>query len=562
MLLSKDPGARAVPPKQLLERFARVEAGDWAPLLAPPGRRRSGGDRGRPPAGSDEELSQRCARAHALVQQGEVSAARQVLTANTIAPGTEATLAELRGPARRLAEPRGPLREDLAAVAPEPSWLESDKLQRNLRGCRRGAAPGPHFGIGVNMGKTKVCNAAGAGPPDVRDLGTEQDRVWVGDTAAPPHEQGAGFLVTPVGHAAFVCHHMRPLLADHRVLLHRLCQVGDLQTAWLLLSMCANPRANFYWRAMAPKRTRSSSRQPTTSTWKKAVTDLLGAPEDELATRERGREVAQLPLCLGALGLRCAVRMAPAASWASWADCLLMLQERAPAFAADTCRALYAGASGLPPGLRQAAEARVFTVLPTSEPMRVPPAELRVLLLRCLRLDVQFAAGACSGGESGGEPFLRDLNVNGVGAGDGRRLEVIASGAPLWGGAQLAVDAALVWPLGRGGAAHPRAADEGGAWLREARGRKQIACPELLGARRCGLLVLGLEAVGRRSQEALQFVRLLADCKARPAPELLRASAKAAWIQLWTGLASEAAQRAFAASLLHLPLDHALADAR
>ncbi|CAK0843435.1 unnamed protein product [Prorocentrum cordatum] len=185
MLLSKDPGARTVPKEQLMERFARFEAGDWAPLLAFPSPKAS---RRRPRAAagrSDEELSQCCARAHALAQQGEVSAARQALTASAIAPGTEATLAELRGPARRLAEPRGPLRADLAALALEPLFLESDELLRNLRGCRRGAAPGPsglagehlHCGIGVNMGKTK--------------------------------------------------------------------------TAWLLLSMCANPRANFYLRTMA-----------------------------------------------------------------------------------------------------------------------------------------------------------------------------------------------------------------------------------------------------------------------------------------------------------------------
>eukprot|EP00959_Pyramimonas_sp_CCMP1952_P426630 8935362-Pyramimonas_sp.AAC.1 len=64
MLLSKGSGARAVPKEQLLERFARFESGDRATLLAPPARGRCGGN--RPPAGSDEELSQRCARARAM----------------------------------------------------------------------------------------------------------------------------------------------------------------------------------------------------------------------------------------------------------------------------------------------------------------------------------------------------------------------------------------------------------------------------------------------------------------------------------------------------------------
>ncbi|CAK0791767.1 unnamed protein product, partial [Prorocentrum cordatum] len=70
---------------------------------------------------------------------------------------------------------------------------------------------------------------------------------------------------------------------------------------------------------------------------------------------------------------------------------------------------------------------------------------------------------------------------------------------------------------------------------------------ELLDARRCRL-------------EVLQVVCLVTDCKARSAPELLRASVKAAWIHRWTGRTSVAAQRAFAASLVHLPLDGLACD--
>ncbi|CAK0805609.1 unnamed protein product, partial [Prorocentrum cordatum] len=142
-----------------------------------------------------------------------------------------------------------------------------------------------HCGIGVNMGKTK----------------------------------GLVVLGTPIGHAEFVRHHMRSLLADHCFLLHRLCQVGDLQTAWLLLSMCANPRANFYMRTMAPEDALEFATAHDEH-MAAAVTDLLGTPADQLAVGQTAREVAQLPLCLGGLGLRCAARMAPAASWASWAD--------------------------------------------------------------------------------------------------------------------------------------------------------------------------------------------------------------------------------------------------
>ena len=41
-------------------------------------------------------------------------------------------------------------------------------------------------------------------------------------------------------------------------------------------------------------------------------------------------EVVQLPFREGGLGLRSAVRLAPAACWASWADCLSQVHARAP----------------------------------------------------------------------------------------------------------------------------------------------------------------------------------------------------------------------------------------
>ena len=47
-----------------------------------------------------------------------------------------------------------------------------------------------------------------------------------------------------------------------------------------------------------------------------------------------------------------------------------------------------------------------------------------------------------------------DLNIDHVDTQDDRRIEVIANGLPLWGGAQLAVDTTLVSPLTRAG--HPR----------------------------------------------------------------------------------------------------------
>ena len=41
-------------------------------------------------------------------------------------------------------------------------------------------------------------------------------------------------------------------------------------------------------------------------------------------------EVVQLPFREGGLGLRSSARMAPAAYWASWVDCLSQVYARAP----------------------------------------------------------------------------------------------------------------------------------------------------------------------------------------------------------------------------------------
>ena len=170
------------------------------------------------------------------------------------------------------------------------------------------------------------------------------------------------------------------------------------------------------------------------------------------------------------------------------------------------------------------------------------------------------AARICreAGGRVAENQLLRDLNVDGVDPRDGRKIEVIANGLPLWGGAQLAIDATLVSPVRTDGTAQPRAADEDGVQLAVARGRKEATYPELIGSRRCRLVVLGLEVGGRWSEEALTFVRLLARTRARSAPQRLRASARAAHLHRWTGLAAVAAQRACAATLLELP-PHTLA---
>ncbi|CAK0847649.1 unnamed protein product, partial [Prorocentrum cordatum] len=619
--------------------------------------------RGRAPD-ENEELRSRRERARELIRLGEVSAARQALTASAVAPGTQATLDELRDPARRLQQPREQLSERAARAPPQGlASLEPDRLLTNVRRSRRGAAPGPSGMTGEHLqtllddehccdllhhAATLLARAEIPGPV--------AEALRLGRLTALRKSNGR----------------VRGIVTGD---VFRIPHVGDLQSSWLLLSMCANPRANFFLRALAPEDTAAFAAAHDDNL-ANALADLLELPQEAVAEGTSARQRCQLPLCMGGLGLRSASRTAPAAWWASWADCAQMLRERCPELTNQICAALSELDRGpLPaaPGcLQQASRAkehlsahgfaapnwhdlaqgarppptherehgewahgwqfwaarvlentarqqllnastppdrallrsqsgpcagRAFTALPTTGDFHIPPAEFRVLLLRRLRFDLPFAASACrcrgrldargdhraacpragvlkkrsiplekaaaricreAGGRVAENQLLRDLNVDGVDPRDGRKIEVIANGLPLWGGAQLAIDATLVSPVRTDGTAQPRAADEDGVQLAVARGRKEATYPELIGSRRCRLVVLGLEVGGRWSEEALTFVRLLARTRARSAPQRLRASARAAYLHRWTGLAAVAAQRAFAATLLELP-PHALA---
>ena len=59
---------------------------------------------------------------------------------------------------------------------------------------------------------------------------------------------------------------------------------------------------------------------------------ILGVAEDRCD--DVARNTASLPLAMGGLGLRSAVRTSPSVFWASWADCLPMVQKRHPEVAA------------------------------------------------------------------------------------------------------------------------------------------------------------------------------------------------------------------------------------
>ena len=152
---------------------------------------------------------------------------------------------------------------------------------------------------------------------------------------------------------------------------------------------------------------------------------------------------------------------------------------------------------------------------------------------------------------------MRDLNLE-IPPSDGRRLEVVVNNLPLWNGAQLAVDVTLVSALHRNGDAIPGAAHTDGIAVDRARRRKARTYHELDGlGGRARLVVVAFELGGRWSPEAMRLVRLLARARARASPNILRRSAQLAWQRRWTAMMAFAAQRAFAMTLLHLPLGSA-----
>ncbi|OLP82561.1 hypothetical protein AK812_SmicGene36766 [Symbiodinium microadriaticum] len=220
---------------------------------------------------------------------------------------------------------------------------------------------------------------------------------------------------------------------------------------------------------------------------------------------------------------------------------------------------------------------RALTALPTAPEFRLPSSCFRVVLLRRLRLPVPIGPRRCRCGgaldalgdhrtacptagvlgargaaleraaarvcrEAGARVatnvFLRDMNVD-VPLADGRRIEVLANGLPLWQGAQAAVDTTLVSPVTRAGGAQPQADRVPGNALEQAAKRTRLH---------------NASTHTRFGLEAVAFLRQLARARARESPARLRPAVQRASVHRWTGMLAVAAQRALAYSLLELPL--------
>ena len=146
------------------------------------------------------------------------------------------------------------------------------------------------------------------------------------------------------------------------------------------------------------------------------------------------------------------------------------------------------------------------------------------------------AARVCreAGGRVAMNVLVRDMDLALPNAHDARRLEILADGLPLFGGAQLAVDTTLVSPIRGDGSARPGAADTDGVVLAQARRKKERTYRELVGPKsRARLVVLAGEVGGRWSRV---FLRLLARAKARSEPLILWKRVEQAWRMRWAAI--------------------------
>ena len=115
----------------------------------------------------------------------------------------------------------------------------------------------------------------------------------------------------------------------------------------------------------------------------------------------------------------------------------------------------------------------------------------------------------------------RDLDVGEFNGLDGRRVEVIADGLPLWHGAQLAIDTTLVSLVTIARRRHGQAPR--GQQQRSSSAGQRGNLPRTLWRGRARLVGGPWGGGGRTSQEVPIFLRDLAKARAQVAPLILQA---------------------------------------
>ena len=102
-------------------------------------------------------------------------------------------------------------------------------------------------------------------------------------------------LGTPLGSPEFVRARLLELSASHQRLVDKIPLVSDLQSAWLLLLLCAASRPNYILRVLHPEATREFATLHDTA-MRKCVETILDVRMDDQTW-----DVSSLPLSLGGL---------------------------------------------------------------------------------------------------------------------------------------------------------------------------------------------------------------------------------------------------------------------
>ena len=152
----------------------------------------------------------------------------------------------------------------------------------------------------MRVGQSTRCTKAKEGNDPLMSL-LFSDRVWRG-SEVPTTKQGIKVLGTPLGHEDFVREHLERTREKHRILLRRIPNVPDVQSAWLLLLHCA--RANHMLRVVRPEWALDFAQVHDQEVWE-CLCSILAVP---VGDESFARMSTTLPMALGGFGLRSAER--------------------------------------------------------------------------------------------------------------------------------------------------------------------------------------------------------------------------------------------------------------
>ncbi|CAK0910881.1 unnamed protein product [Prorocentrum cordatum] len=323
LLLSKPKGTDAEGRQELLERAQRFRQGDWLALLHEANT--TAGARAAPrPATEEQEQERRreqaCAHGTAAGPSGvRVEHLKPLLE-------HEESMDLLGFAAAALAEAR---QGDVLVAFVDDVYIKTTRARARAAFDTTTGAIHLHANVDCHLGKCRAYSrGGGAAPPGIGELGQD---VWRGDRAPP--DRGIKILGAPLGTPEFVAAHLESRLQEERRLLDELAHLPDLQCAWLLLLLCASPRANHLLRTLPPEEIAEYTRGHDGDMWA-TLRRLLGDPAMSQDEERRARALAAMPGRHGGLGLQSAARTSPAAYWGAWVDALHMLHQRRPVEAA------------------------------------------------------------------------------------------------------------------------------------------------------------------------------------------------------------------------------------